>query len=210
MNNSETRCTGPVPLDMLEILMNGVFAFAMTLIVKNNIPLPSGNVTEDVQYFIEYFLGTLFDGFSFIFTFILLAIFYMLVFEIMRHIQVVDRIFVYLMFAFLLTIVFIPLTSLLWRISDDPIPYGILFHANILIAGSLLFCLWNYVCRVPYLLLQETSKDFMKNLSLRIGIFPATALLGFIIDGQEISFGIVPIIMLYLLPITVCIGYSPE
>jgi uncharacterized membrane protein len=210
MNNSNTACHGPVPQDMLEILMNGVFAFAMTLIVKNNIPLPSGNISENAQYFIDYFARTFFDGFSFILTFVLLAIFYILVFEIMKHILFVDRIFVYLVFAFLLSILFIPLTSLLWSISDDPIPYGILFDANILIAGSLLFILWNYVCRVPHILNQCTSKEFMKNLSLRIGVFPVTALFGFIIDGQKISFWFVPIIALYLIPILVCICYSPD
>ena len=39
-----TGCNGVVPQDMFEILMNGVFAFVMTLIVKNNIPPPSATV----------------------------------------------------------------------------------------------------------------------------------------------------------------------
>lgn len=203
MTDSDSRCSGPIPLDMLEILMNGVFAFVMTLIVKNNIPFPSSSVTEDIQYFIEYFMGIVGDGFSFIFTFILLAVFYLLTFEMMRHIRRVTRIFVYLMFSFLLSIVFIPLTSLVWSISDKPIPYGVLFHTNILICGLILFFLWKYVCRNPDILTPDTTLVFSNNLALRIGIFPLTAMLGLIIDGQELSFGLIPIIVLYLLPIVI-------
>lgn len=55
MKGQDISCKGPVPQDMLEILMNGIFAFAMTIIVKNNIPLPSGNVSEDIYFFIEFF-----------------------------------------------------------------------------------------------------------------------------------------------------------
>ena len=44
---------GTVPLDMLEILVNGVFAFAMTLIVKNNIPLPTSVPTEEFDFLVR-------------------------------------------------------------------------------------------------------------------------------------------------------------
>ena len=205
MKGQDISCKGPVPQDMLEILMNGIFAFAMTIIVKNNIPLPSGNVSEDIYFFIEFFLSIFFDGFSFIFTFVLLAIFYILAFEIMRHSISVDRIFVYLIFCFLLTIIFIPLSSLLWSISDAPVPYGLLFHANILACGLTLYCLWAYVQKSPGIILKGTSEAYMKNLSMRIGVFPLTALIGIIIDGNELSFGIIPIILLYLVPIIICI-----
>jgi len=210
MKKPVLSCKGPVPQDMLEILMNGIFAFAMTLIIKNNIPLPSGNVSEDIYFFIDFFLSIFFDGFSFIFTFILLAIFYILAFEIMRHCVSVDRICVYLIFGFLLTIIFIPLSSLLWSISDAPIPYGILFHANILISGLTLLCLWVHIFNSPGILFKGTSQGYIKNLSFRIGIFPLTALIGILIDGNEISFGIIPIIILYLIPIVICVRNSRD
>lgn len=210
MKNPKLPCKGPVPQDMLEILMNGIFAFAMTLIVKNNIPLPSGNVSEDIYFFIEFFLSIFFDGFSFIFTFILLAIFYILAFEIMRHCVFVDRFCVYLIFGFLLTIIFIPLSSLLWSISDVPIPYGILFHANILISGLTLLCLWVHIFKSPGIIRKSTTKEYINNLSFRISVFPLTALVGILIDGNEISFGIVPIIILYLVPIVMCVRYARD
>jgi len=210
VSNRDPQCSGPVPQDMLETIMNGIFAFAMTIIVKNNIPLPPEGMTEDIQFLVSYFLSIFFDGFSFIFTFFILALFYVLVFEIMRHIKKVDRFFVYFMFAFLLSIVFIPLTSLLWSISDVPIPYGILFHTNIIISGILLYGLWNYACRDKNILTLDTREEYTKNLSFRIGMFPATAILGLLIDGQEISFELAPTILLYLIPIAICIAYSKD
>ena len=103
---------GFVPHDMLEILVNGVFAFAMTLIVKNNIPLPTTVPTEDIAFLVRY-LGTVVnEGIVFLFTFMILAVFYILFFEMMRHTRVVDRVVVLLTFGFILSILFIPLTSL--------------------------------------------------------------------------------------------------
>lgn len=205
MKLSDTSCKGPVPHDMLETLMNGIFAFVMTLIVKNNIPLPSGTGSEDIIFFIKFFFSVLSDGFSFIFTFILLAMFYILVFEIMRHSRRVDRIFVYLIFCFLLSIIFIPLTSLLWSISDVPFPYGILFHANILFSGLILLSVWLYVSGSAGIIEKNLSFEYIKNLKHRIAVFPITAIIGIIIDGNEISFGSIPIILLYLIPIVYCI-----
>ena len=201
---------GHVPQDMLEILMNGVFAFSMTLIVKNNIPFPSGTISEDIPYFINYFMSIFFDGFSFVFTFILLAFLYILVFEIMRHVTMVDRIFLYGMLLFLFLIVFIPLTSLLWNITDKPVPYGILFHANIIGCGITLIAIWMYSCKNYALLDPCCSCGFIQNLTFRIGVFPVTGIVGLIFDCQEISFAAVPLIILYLIPIMICVRFPRD
>jgi uncharacterized membrane protein len=208
MTTDNPSCVGPVPQDMLEILMNGIFAFAMTLIVKNNIPLPSGEIVGNIGLLVEFFLTVLFDGISFIFTFILLAVFYILSFEIMRNVRSVDRITVYTVFAFLLSILFIPLTSLIWAISDEPVPYGMFFHTNILLCGLILFFLWTYACQTPEIIRKDSSAEYVKNLSSRIIVFPITALAGIIIDGSNYSFAAIPIIFLYLFPILFCVRYA--
>ncbi|MDD1729389.1 MAG: DUF1211 domain-containing protein [Methanospirillum sp.] len=207
MRESEPVRVSPVPQDMLEILMNGVFAFAMTLIVKNNIPFPSGSAVGDLDYFIRYLFGIFFDGVSFIFTFIVLAFFYLLVFEIMKRVYVLDRLFVYLDFGFMLAIVFIPVSSLLYSYSDMPVPYGILFHMNIILCGLILFCMWGYASG-PGDLIQPAEGSHIRNLSLRIGAFFLTACIGFLFDSQEFLYGEIPLMVLYLIPILVYIRYS--
>ncbi len=193
---------------MFEILMNGVFAFVMTLIVKNNIPLPSTINAEDLE-FVAIYVGQIYsEATNFIFTFALLAVFYILFFEIMRSIRLLDRYFVYISFGFILSIIFIPLTSLLWTYSDEPMPYGVLFHVNILCCGLILYILWRYASRNQQLILPGISGEKVSNVTLRLLLFPATALAGLIIDGYDGSYGSIPITELYVIPIVIFVILS--
>ncbi|MCX6690583.1 MAG: TMEM175 family protein, partial [Methanoregula sp.] len=98
----DSICMGIVPHDMFEILMNGVFAFVLTLIVRNNIPLPPLSASDDLGYLAEY-AGTIYwDLVGFIFIFVIFAIFYILFFEMLRNIRTLARYFVYLSFGFVL------------------------------------------------------------------------------------------------------------
>jgi uncharacterized membrane protein len=203
-------CKGVVPQDMFEILMNGVFAFVMTLIVKNNIPLPSVINAEDFAFIKIYSEQIFSESTNFIFTFGILAVFYILFFEMMRNIRVLDRYFVYLSFGFILSIIFIPLSSLLWTFSDMPMPYGVLFHVNIICSGLLMYILWRHVSLDKKLILPEISTEKVRNTSLRMLLFPATGIAGLIIDGWDGSFGSIPITELYLIPIVVFIIFSRD
>lgn len=209
-SGSCTNCKGTIPQDMFEILMNGVFAFVMTLIVKNNIPLPSVSNAEDFSFIATYVDQISSESSNFIFTFGILAVFYILFFEMMRSIRHLDRFFVYVSFGFILSIIFIPLTSLLWTFSDMPMPYGVLFHINILCTGLLMATLWRHASHHQKLVLPEISEKTIKNLFLRMLIFPATAVAGLLIDGWDGSFGSIPITELYLVPIVLFVFFSRD
>ncbi|MCU0630669.1 MAG: hypothetical protein MUF37_05925, partial [Methanoregulaceae archaeon] len=143
-------------------------------------------------------------------TFGILAVFYILFFEMMRNIRALDRFFVYISFSFILTIIFIPLSSLLWTFSDMPMPYGVLFHVNIICCGLLLYILWRHVSLDPKLIIPETSSEKIRNISLRILLFPITGIAGLFIDGWDGSFGSIPISELYLVPIVLFIIFSGD
>jgi len=197
----DSICKGIVPHDMFEILMNGVFAFVMTLIVRNNIPLPQLSASDDLAYLSEY-LGLVFgDLLNFIFTFVIFAVLYILFFEMLRNIRAIDRYFVYLSFGFTLSLVFMPLTSLLYSVSDLPIPYGIAFHANILVTGLIMIILWKHASMGGRLLYQGTKPEVVGNIFLRLVLFPATAAAGLLLDSSVESFGIIPNSILYMIPI---------
>jgi uncharacterized membrane protein len=201
---------GFVPHDMLEILVNGVFAFAMTLIVKNNIPLPTTVPTEDIAFLVRY-LGTVVnEGIVFLFTFMILAVFYILFFEMMRHTRVVDRVVVLLTFGFVLSILFMPLTSLLWELSEEPFPYGILFHANVLVAGLLMIFLWRHISTDISLCLPGTGPGVVLSLSRRLLLFPATAVAGLFLDSWVVTFEAIPFAVIYLVPVVLFVYLSRE
>ena len=208
--NSCQCCPGPIPQDMFEILCNGVFAFTMTLIVKNNFPLPSHIPADDLPFLIAYFTQIFSDGIIFVFTFAIMAVFYILFFEMLRNMRVLDRGFVYLSFGFLLSLIFVPLTSLLWTFSDVPIPYGVLFHANILLCGVTMIILWRHASRWWRLLIPGTGESAVASISLRLILFPATAVAGLFLDGWDVSFGAVPITVLYAIPIVLFVILSRD
>ena len=197
-------CKGIVPHDMFEILMNGVFAFVMTLIVKTNIPLPQISASDDLVYLSQYLDMVSGDLLNFFFTFVILAIMYILFFEMLRNIRALDRYFVYLSFGFILSLIFMPMTSLLYSISDKPIPYGIAFHANILVTGLVMIILWKHASSGGRLLYIKTNPAIVRNISLRLVLFPVTAVAGLLIDSWVESFGLIPDIILYMIP---CIAF---
>ena len=204
-HSPDSICNGIVPHDMFEIMMNGVFAFVMTLIIRNNIPLPKLSGSDDLALLMEYMGGgVLGDLVTFVFLFIIFAIFYILFFEMLRNIRALDRYFVYLSFVFVLALIFMPLTSLLYSISDMPIPYGILFHANVLISGLILIILWKHASGNGRLVYPSTVAARVNNISLRLLLFPITAVAGLLIDSQVSSFGLIPDTILYLVP---CIAF---
>jgi uncharacterized membrane protein len=190
---------------MFEIMMNGVFAFVMTLIIRNNIPLPKLSGSDDWALLMEYMGGgVLGDLVTFVFLFIIFAIFYILFFEMLRNIRALDRYFVYLSFVFVLALIFMPLTSLLYSISDMPVPYGILFHANVLISGLIMIILWKHASGSGRLVYPATGAARVNSISLRLLLFPLTAVAGLLIDSQVSSFGLIPDTILYLIP---CIAF---
>ena len=201
----DSICNGIVPHDMFEIMINGVFAFVMTLIIRNNIPLPKLSGSDDLSLLLEYLGdGVLTDLVTFVFLFIIFAIFYILFFEMLRYIRTLDRYFVYTSFIFILALIFIPLTSLLYEITDVQIPYGVLFHANILISGLIMFFLWKHASGGGRLIYPATGVARVSNISMRLLIFPITAVFALLIDS-EFLFGISfheP--LLYLIP---CIAF---
>ena len=203
-------CPGPVPQDMFEILVNGIFAFTMTLIVKNNFPLPSHIPADDLPFLVIYMAQISNDGIIFVFTFAIMAVFYILFFEMLRNMRVLDRGFVYLSFGFLLSLIFVPLTSLLWTFSDVPIPYGVLFHANILLCGMIMIILWRHASRWQRLLIPGTTEKMVTSISYRLLLFPATAVAGLFLDGWDVSFGAVPITVLYAIPIMLFVILSRD
>ncbi|MFA4878216.1 MAG: TMEM175 family protein [Methanoregula sp.] len=208
--SSGSGVTGFIPKDMLEILVNGVFAFAMTLIVRNNFQIPASIITDEVTYFAAYTGSIINNGISFFFLFLIIAVFYILFFEIMGHNQVIDRGTVVFTFAFLLSILFIPLTSLLYALSEEPVPYGVIFHANVFISGILIYLLWRYISKAPVLCVPGIDVWTTRNLSLRLLLLPATAVVGFCLDSWEGSFSKVPAMVLYLIPVILFVYLSRD
>jgi len=216
---------GPVGVDMLETLMNGIFAFTMTLIVKN-IPLPTAATIHDTGLFVRFFIRVFVDTIEFMIVFIILGFLWILSFQILRWIRSVDLTYVCLVFFELLCIVFIPVSSTLFTFYSDYWYTSALFGLNILLCSILLVVQWRYLNSRSYLLnpsmtvpdiptkgtlvrerirrLQQAMKDNpLVTLQIRLLIFPASALIWLILtfvlpDLAMLSIIGVIILMMYI------------
>ena len=149
---------GPVELGMLEILMNGVFAFTMTLIVKN-IPLPRVTDSQNIELMARFFIRIAIDTIEFIVVFIILALFWLLAFQLLRWMKTVDMTFVYLALAELLVIVFIPITSSLFTFFSEQTHISVVFTFNVLICGLILIIQWYHLRAETNLLHEEAAEE---------------------------------------------------
>jgi len=86
----------PAPHDMFEILGNGVFAFIMTLVEENNFPIPGLINADGLSFLIHYVNQITSDRIVLVFLFIIMAVCYILIFDMLRHMRVLDRGFMYL------------------------------------------------------------------------------------------------------------------
>jgi uncharacterized membrane protein len=201
---------GIVGKDMFEILVNGIFAFIMTLIVRNNILLPSDMPVNKLAFFHAYTSNIINDGISFLFLFMILAVFYILTFEILRPALIIDHVTLGLTLSFLFLLVFLPLTSLLYALSASPLPYGVIFHVNILIAGVILGLLGRHISGMTKDLPPGLDEGSIRNLRVRLLLLPAAATAGLLLDGWEVSFSKIPAMVLYLVPILLFVWLSRE
>lgn len=160
------RDFAPVEIGMLEILINGVFGFTMTLIVKN-IPLPKVTDAENIELMFTFFIRIATDTIEFVLIFVVLAMIWVLVFQLLRWMKHVDLFIVYLMFAELLVIVFIPITSSLFTFFHDQPHISTIYALNILLCGLILLIQWYHLSSNPDLLQEEARTELCSHQKRR-------------------------------------------
>jgi uncharacterized membrane protein len=194
---------GPVGNDLLEMLENAVFAFTMTLIVKN-IPLPTIADAGNSQGLQTFLFHSSIDGFAFIFTFLLLAILWTLTFEVHQNLKAIDTRVVALVLLLLVAIVFVPITSLFLAYFDENNLFAIAFHVNILFCSLLVLILWHYASQRDTLLRPDLPGWVPLSLTSKTLILPFTAVIGIMLSLS----GVMTHFLLYLVATLAFIVYS--
>ena len=143
----------------LEALVDGIFAFAMTLLVTSMI-LPRGAITTpDAE---RALLSMLPDFYHYLFGFFVLAAFWIAHHEQFRKIHHVDRIMLTLNIISLFLVTMVPFsTSFIGDYSSDPVA-TILFEFNLLILGLMMTLQWFYSTRNRYLVKEGHTETEIK------------------------------------------------
>jgi len=139
---------GPVNKTNIERITNALFAFTMTLLIRNlTVPPGMWDSAEILAASLSQFLT---DLTIYLFVFLVLAITWVLLFRVYRNIVAVDLGFIARVFIALLLVVFLPVTSQMDAAIDAPIG-GIFSQLNLMLLGVMTWALFRYAAARPAL-----------------------------------------------------------
>jgi uncharacterized membrane protein len=162
----------------LEALVDGIFAFAMTLLVTTLI-LPHGELVSRTSA--ETLVALVPDFYHYIIAFFVLAAFWTGHHEQFRRIHHVDRILVSLNIATLFVVTLVPFSTSFIGDYDADAVSSILFELNLLILGLLFLAQWFYISRRLHLASAElSSADIRERMNHNL-ILPAISLAGILL-----------------------------
>lgn len=188
----------PISKVNLERITNGIFAFTMTLLARNILMPDPGSIT-DILTFERFFDKTILSVIDFVGIFILLAMFWMLFFQMFHCMRTYDYHFLHVHMLALMAIVLLPFTSAFTGLSQN-FPFAdIFFQANYLMLGVILVYLWHYARSRPDLLDPGLTDNDARFLFHKCLVPPAVAVIGIIM----VMYGIRYLDLLYFLPFIV-------
>jgi uncharacterized membrane protein len=188
----------PINKVNLERITNGIYAFTMTLMVRNiQTPLP-GTITDDLSL-VKYLVSILLSVSDFVGAFILLGMFWLFYFQMFHRMKTFDYRFLYIHLLSLMIVVFVPFTQSFAAQSEVVPASNLLFQFNYLVLAILLTWQWHHARSHPALLepgLTDAEASFLaKKFLVPLGV----GILGIV----TVSAGIGYIDLLYLLPFVI-------
>ena len=188
----------PITKVNLERITNGIFAFTMTLLARD-IVTPD-QYAQASQITVENFVGdTLFSIFDFLGAFILLAMFWMLFFQMFHRMKTFDYHFLHVHMLALMAIVLIPFSSAFSNLSQNYSFADYFFQINYLMLGILLVYLWYYACSRPVLIGPDLTRFEADHLLKKCLVPPVVAAMGIFWVFADLPF----IEILYYVPFVI-------
>lgn len=185
----------PITKVNLERLTNGIYAFTMTLMIRN-IQSPQPGMIEGAASFALYLQNTVLSIIDFIGVFLILGMFWLFYFQIFHRMRTFDYRFLYIHLLSLMIVVFVPFTQSFSVISPD-IPIAELpFQLNYLALSILLVLAWHYARTHPSLLVPDMTNVEASFLSKKFVIPLFVAVLGIAVAMAGIPY----FDLLYFLP----------
>jgi len=186
----------PISKVNLERLTNGIYAFTMTLMVRNIQSPAAGTITDDLS-FANYLISTIMSITDFIGAFLILGMFWLFYFQMFHRMKTFDYRFLYIHLLSLMIVVFVPFTNSFAAMSEEVPASNILFQINYLILAILLTWQWHHARTHPALLEPELTEAEASFLAKKFLVPLGVGILGILM----VSAGAGYIDLLYLLPL---------
>jgi len=188
----------PISKVNLERITNGIYAFTMTLMVRNITTPVAGSITDDLS-FANYLISVIIEIVDFAGAFIILGMFWLFYFQMFHRMKTFDYRFLYLHLFSLMIVVFVPFTNSFAAMSEEVPASNILFQVNYLILAILLTLQWHHARTHPALLEPELEAAEASFLAKKFLVPLGVGILGIIM----VSAGAEYIDILYLLPLVI-------
>lgn len=170
----------------LESLSDGIFAFAMTLLVIS-LAVPVIPKFEAPRVLPGLIAGMYSEFLIFSIAFFILAGYWLSHHRILQVVEYVDERLVWLNILLLFFVVLIPLTTSISGDYDNVLEAVLLFHANILCASLLLTLIWLYIRTKRGKLIRDDQPGTRPQGTERAGWFRALTIPGVAILAIGIS-----------------------
>lgn len=161
----------------LETLVDGIFAFAMTLLVLGiNPPRPEDSqATAVLPSMIESLIPEIF---LFILAFLVLALFWLGHHRQFHFVSRIDPPLLWINILILIAIVFVPFSTDVAGDYPTVTDAALIFHANMFIVGLLFSVQWRHICRHGHLCEPVPDAAIMQGWSHRTLLVPSIAFIG--------------------------------
>lgn len=180
----------------LEALTDGIFAFAMTLLVLS-INMPEIGKGIDIG---KYLISQYQNFFNFALSFLLLSVFWLSHSQQYRHIKRTDNVTLWLNIFLLMFVVLMPFSTSLMNDQTSNVAAALFFNANMLVVSLILSVTWHYSLR-KRLIDFENDKEHIIQMSRRSYYTPAIALFAVLLsfvspDWSSLVYLLIPLMLL--------------
>lgn len=177
---------GPVNKTNIERITNGIFAFTMTLLIRNLAMPEIATLTGEalVLAVAKYAV----DIVIYLFVFLVLAVCWVMIFRVYRNIIAVDLGFITRVFGALLLVVFLPVTSQI-DVATDNLLGGVFSQINLGLLGLMTWSLFRYAARHPRLRNPRLSDArLLRVLNREYAVLPACSALAIAFSVLAVDF----------------------
>ena len=166
--------------DRIRSLMDGIFAFAMTLLVLNLILPDPSNLPPETQVH-NMLLEQAQSFYNYALSFLLLAIFWMIHSQQIHILKQTDFTHLWLNMIILMFVVLVPFsTSVMSDYSDDTLA-NLTFAVNMFIIGVLYYLNWHYAIGKKMLMADEINVERVKLARKRSMLTPFVSVIAMVL-----------------------------
>jgi len=197
----------------LENLTDGIFAFAMTLLVLGiEVPTDADAAAQALSDMnpVKALLVSLYPDIThYMLAFVIIAAFWVIAHSFSEHIRYVDRKLLWLNIAKLMFVALIPFST---DLADTYVQFpnaALLFEANIVIVGALMYLQWAYASRNHLLISPGLPDSEIKHTKVTILVMPAIALVAMGVALMGVTWSMLLFVLaplIYALPLKKLVG----